>query len=77
MRIAIADEYPMCRLGLQEALEADADMRVVVNAADGHELLRRAQQCRAVAGGVAALAGRLPGEGERQEDGRVAHGISL
>ena len=41
LRVAIADEYPMFRLGLQDALEADPDMQVVVNAADGHELLRR------------------------------------
>lgn len=41
LRVAVADEYPMFRLGLEAALEADPDVQVVVNAADGHELLRR------------------------------------
>jgi two-component system, NarL family, response regulator DevR len=39
LRVAIADEYPIFRAGLEAALEADAGMTVVVNAGNGTDLL--------------------------------------
>jgi DNA-binding NarL/FixJ family response regulator len=39
LRVAIADEYPIFRAGLEAALEADPGMSVVVNAGTGTDLL--------------------------------------
>ncbi|MGB1376577.1 MAG: response regulator, partial [Miltoncostaeaceae bacterium] len=39
VKVAIADEYPTFRLGLETALRDDAGMEVVVNAGTGHDLL--------------------------------------
>lgn len=39
LRVAIADEYPTFRLGLETALAADPGIEVVVNAGNGADLL--------------------------------------
>lgn len=39
LKVAIADEYPTFRLGLETALADDPDLEVVVNAGNGHDLL--------------------------------------
>ena len=39
VKVAIADEYPTFRLGLETALKDDAGMEVVVNVGTGHDLL--------------------------------------
>jgi DNA-binding NarL/FixJ family response regulator len=39
LRVAIADEYPTFRLGLETALDADPGIDVVINAGNGADLL--------------------------------------
>ena len=46
LRILIADDHPFFRRGLREVLEEEADMRVVAEAADGEEAVRRACELR-------------------------------
>jgi DNA-binding NarL/FixJ family response regulator len=41
-RVLIADDHPIVRRGLRELLDAEADFRVVAEAGDGAEAVRRA-----------------------------------
>ena len=43
VRLLIADDHALFRRGLRDVLEEEADMRVVAEAADGNEAVRRAQ----------------------------------
>jgi DNA-binding NarL/FixJ family response regulator len=46
IRIAIADDHPLLRKGLRQVLEADANMKVVVEAGDGEVLLAQIERNR-------------------------------
>lgn len=44
IRVIIADDHPVVRLGIKRILEEQADMQVVAEAANGHELLQKIEQ---------------------------------
>ena len=46
IRIAIADDHPLLRKGLRMVLEADSNMKVVLEAGDGEALLAQIGQSR-------------------------------
>jgi DNA-binding NarL/FixJ family response regulator len=46
LRIAIADDHPLLRKGLRQVLEADAHMKVVLEAGDGEALLSQLEHSR-------------------------------
>lgn len=41
-QILIADDHPIVRSGLRQVIDAKADLRVVAEAADGHEAVKKA-----------------------------------
>ncbi|MFW5786580.1 MAG: response regulator, partial [bacterium] len=47
IRIVIADDHTLVRQGIRALLETDPRMRVVAEAADGHEALARLEENRA------------------------------
>ena len=58
IRVLVADDEALVRGGISMILEAQPDMEVVAEAADGAEAIRL---CREVAPDVALLDGRMPG----------------
>jgi DNA-binding NarL/FixJ family response regulator len=46
IRIAMADDHPLLRKGLRMVLEADANMKVVLEAGDGDAFLAQVEQSR-------------------------------
>ena len=44
--IVIADDHPIVRAGLKQAIESDPSLRVVAEAADGEAALERIRECR-------------------------------
>jgi DNA-binding NarL/FixJ family response regulator len=46
IRIAIADDHPLLRKGLRQALEADSNLKVVAEAGDGEDLISQIEISR-------------------------------
>ena len=46
IRIAIADDHPLLRKGLRQVLEADSNIKVVLEAGDGEVLLSEIELSR-------------------------------
>ena len=57
--VFLADDHPVVRNGLQLILQAEADIKVVGEAADGHDAVRRVEKTRP----------------EKQQDGAINTGI--
>src|SRR5207302_7968469 len=58
--IAIADDHPLARRGLRQYLEAEGDLRVVVDASSGEELLVAVERADPEPD-VALIDSRMPG----------------
>ncbi len=46
LRILIVDDHPLVRRGIREVIDEEDDMRVVAEAADGEEAIRRVRELR-------------------------------
>ncbi len=58
IEVLLADDHPVVRRGLKATIEEDADLRVVAEAADGHDALRQILELRPA---VAILDIDMPG----------------